>query len=55
MRLGEYAITFLLIIQILGVVGVWAFKTPPVEYIPYIGSIIVVWFIFGVIIGSEPK
>jgi len=55
MRLGGYSICILLIIQIIGVIGTWTFKSPPNEYSPYILSIMVVWTAFGFISGCEPK
>ena len=55
MRVGEYSICILLIAQILGVIGMWTFKTPSFEYLPYILSTLVVWTTFGFILGCEPK
>ena len=55
MRIGEYATVLLLFLQLCGVCGIGYFKEPPLEYIPYLVSLIAVWGAFGFLMGSEPK
>lgn len=55
MRIGEYATVLLLFLQMCGICGMWYFKQPPSEYLPYLISIIMLWGSFGFLIGSEPK
>ena len=55
MRIGEYATVLLLFLQLCGVCGILYFKQPPLEYTPYLVSLIAVWGAFGFLMGSEPK
>ena len=55
MRIGEYGVFILLFIQLCGICGIWYFKEPPVEYFPYVVSLVALWGAFGFLMGCEPK
>ena len=55
MILGDYALTLLLLIGLIGLCGVFSFEKPPMEYVPYCLSLVALWASFGFIMGSEPK